>query len=152
MKFLALIIFYLFTNLTFASELLSESTLSQINLDGLRILNDQNKDVLASRFKKITRPSHELTSFIERTIHTLPISQVWMLENKNSFYNRLLFIAPSIHKNIFELYLISLNPYGSTVIKTFEIVAASPRSLDLVEGPQELLVYYKAIGSGILFY
>ncbi len=133
------------------SDYLSHESLAHINLEGLRILDQDNQDTLVYRFKKVARPSRELKDFIQNRIETQPISKIWALANPSSFKNILMFVARTQYANHFQLFIIFVNSSGSSFVLDYDIVDASPESLVLENGPSDELLRYKAIRSGLLF-
>lgn len=134
-----------------ASDYLSHESLAHINLDGLKIIDDENQDTLMYRFKKVARPSREMKAFIQDKIGTQPISKIWGLATASSFKNILVFVARTEYADHFQLFIIFVNSSGSSFVLDYDILDASPESLVLENGPSDELLRYKAIGSGPLF-
>jgi hypothetical protein len=149
--FLILITFALSLSIAQASDYLSHESLAHINLNGLKILDEDNQDTLMYRFKKVSRPSRELNAFIQEQVGTQPISKVWALATASSFKNILVFVARTQYAQNFQLFIIFVNSSGSSFVLDYEILDASPESLVLENGPSDELLRYKAIGSGPLF-
>jgi len=134
-----------------AHDYLNDQAIAKINLDGLRILDDENQDTLLYEFKKASRPSRELKKFIQDQIETQPLSKIWALANPSSFRNILMFVAKRSYSDHYQLFVIFLNPSGSAFVLDYDIVDASPYYLELVNGPSDELLKYKAMGSAPLF-
>jgi hypothetical protein len=134
-----------------ASDLLNEKALAKINLDGIQILDESGENTLLWSFKRQARVSQELKDLIARETNTQPISKVWTLATPSRFRNIVIFVGKSVYDDKFQLFVLFVNPSGSTFVLDYDIVAATTHALELENGPSDDIQRYRAVGRGPLF-
>ncbi len=132
MKLLAILALTLFSGSAFAAP--PETVdFSQINLEGLQIIDKDQQDTFMYMIKKVAKPSKKLIRDLQSESNSVVVSPVYELNQVSSFKNVYVYVGKT-EEGTFELVRALVNRNGSVFVIDQDITNVEKDSMELIHG------------------
>ena len=132
MKFFAILALTLFSVSSFA---VAPNTVdfSNINLDGLQILDKDQQDTFQYMIKKVAKPSKKLIRDLQNESNSIVVSPIYQLNQVSSFKNVYVYVGRT-EDGVYELVRALVNRSGSVFVIGQDITNVEKATMDLTHG------------------